>query len=139
MESPLDNLLQFLCEVMARDEDGDLGGDAGFVLVSNKQVARPLPLLLFPVADGPVDRFSRLPQTWRAFDEQATDVLSALALEPPKKNPSTISRSFSLASSAERRSGLGGGSRVSKAAWLRVGGKGWAPRPLDSRSGLKGA
>ena len=45
------------------------------------------------------------------------------------KNPSTISRSRSLASSAEGRMVVEGGSQVSKAAWSRVGGMGRARSP----------
>ena|ERR1700719_3563227 len=39
-----------------------------------------------------------------------------LTLEPPEEEPSMISRSRSFASSAESRTVVGGGSRVSKAA-----------------------
>jgi hypothetical protein len=51
-----------------------------------------------------------------ALDEQAPEEFSISVLSRQKKNPSTISRSRSLASCAERRVVLGIGSNVSKAA-----------------------
>ena len=46
-----------------------------------------LPFLLRLIPDCPVDSLSRLPQTRRAFDEQAPNVLSVLPLEPPEEEP----------------------------------------------------
>ena len=81
MEGPFDNLLQFLCKMMARDKDRGLRGVAGLVLVGNAQVARPLPLLLGLVGDCPVDSLSCFPETRRAFDQKSPNLLAVLALE----------------------------------------------------------
>jgi hypothetical protein len=39
------------------------------------------------IANCPVDSLSRLAQSGRALDEQAPDVLSVFALEPPEEKP----------------------------------------------------
>jgi hypothetical protein len=88
---------------VARDEDGGLGRHASLILVGDEQLPQPLSFLLCPVANGPVDRFSRLAETGRPFDEQASNVLAVLSLEPPKEEPLDDSRSRALASSVADR------------------------------------
>jgi hypothetical protein len=86
-----------------------------------------------------------LAQPRRAFDEQAPDALSVLAVSRRKKNPSTIARSRSLASWAVRRVGLEVGGTLSGRLYkgsagepFRPGGKhrqsGSVPRPSELRA-----
>src|ERR1700736_4129541 len=101
---------------MARDEYRGLGSDAGLVGVADPQAARILRFLLRPIPDRPVDSLSCLTQSRRALDEEPSDALPALVLQPAKEEPlddlaqSILGFLSREKGGAGRRSGLQGGS-----------------------------
>jgi hypothetical protein len=86
-EAVLDYSPQLLREVVARDENGGLGRNAGFIKVADGQACAILAFLCRLMVDSPVDSLSGLPQPRRAFDEQPPDALSVPRRQPPEKEP----------------------------------------------------
>ena len=90
--------------------------NASLVEVAERQTGAILAFLLRLIADSPVDTSLVFPRPGGLLTSSRPTRFPSSVLSRRKKNPSTISRSRSLASCAENRVVLGIGSNVSKAA-----------------------